>query len=144
MIGKQSKGIYQAIFFQIKFEFFQKQVIIIFDEKQILMVIALVVNMIIGIIALITGKTGEIITIACFGALSLYIISMVALIKHRKTEPELERPFRVPLYPLFPLIALVIASIALLAITIYNLKIAAVYFGIILFAYIWFYLSQKD
>ena len=40
---------------------------------------ALIFNMGIGIIALFTGETGEIITIACFGALSLYIVSMVAM-----------------------------------------------------------------
>jgi ethanolamine permease len=104
---------------------------------------ALIFNMGIGIVALLTGKTGEIITIACFGALTLYIISMAALLKLRRTEPDLERPFRVPLYPLFPIIALVIAAVALLAITLYNLKLAAVYFGLILFAYLWFYFSYK-
>ena len=60
---------------------------------------ALVINMLVGIIALLTGKTGEIITIACFGALSLYIVSMVSLFVLRRREPELERPFRVPLVP---------------------------------------------
>src|SRR5680860_919636 len=38
---------------------------------------ALVMNMGIGILALFTGKTSEIITIACFGALNLYIVSMI-------------------------------------------------------------------
>lgn len=45
---------------------------------------ALLVNMAIGIVALFTGKTGEIITIACFGALTLYIVSMVSLLVLRK------------------------------------------------------------
>ena len=67
---------------------------------------ALLVNMVIGIIAILTGKTGEIITIACFGALSLYVISMIAFFALRKKEPELERPFKVPMYPLFPAVAL--------------------------------------
>src|SRR5690606_32574161 len=40
---------------------------------------ALLVNMGIGILALLTGKTGEIITMSVFGALTLYIISMIAL-----------------------------------------------------------------
>ena len=60
----------------------------------------------VGIVALLTGKTGEIITIACFGAISLYIISMISLFALRRNEPHLERPFRVPFYPLFPAIAL--------------------------------------
>ncbi len=92
---------------------------------------ALLVNMAIGIIALLTGKTGEIITIACFGALTLYIISMISLFVLRKKEPELERPFKVPLYPLFPMLALSISVFSLVAMTVYNLKIAAVYFAIL-------------
>ncbi|MCB9052852.1 MAG: ethanolamine permease [Lewinellaceae bacterium] len=105
---------------------------------------ALLANMGVGIIALLTGKTGDIITIACFGALSLYIISMVALLKLRKKEPELERPFKVPLYPWFPIIALVIACIAFLAITIDNLTLAFVYFSLLLVAYIWFRLFYGE
>ncbi|MEZ4776577.1 MAG: ethanolamine permease [Bacteroidia bacterium] len=90
---------------------------------------ALIFNMIIGIIALLTGKTAEIITIACFGALCLYMISMVSLFVLRKREPELPRPFRVPLYPWFPAIALAISTVALIAITIYNPVLAAIFFG---------------
>ncbi|HEV8272777.1 MAG TPA: ethanolamine permease [Chitinophagaceae bacterium] len=89
---------------------------------------ALLINMIIGIIALFTGKTAEIITISVFGALTLYIVSMIALLQLRKTEPGLQRPFKVPMYPVFPIIALIIAVASLVAMTIYNLKLALVYF----------------
>ncbi len=105
---------------------------------------ALVVNMLIGIVALYTGKTGEVITIACFGALTLYIISMISLLALRKKEPNLERPFKVPFYPLSPILALIIASIAFLAITVYNPMLALIYFGILLVAYIWFKMSYKE
>ncbi|NND32028.1 MAG: amino acid permease, partial [Saprospiraceae bacterium] len=105
---------------------------------------ALLVNMLIGIVALLTGKTGEIITIACFGALSLYIISMISLLVLRKNEPHLARPFKVPLYPLSPTIALVIAGIAFVAITIYNPYLALIYFGILVLTFIWFRLSYKE
>ena len=106
---------------------------------------ALLFNMIIGIIALLTGKTGEIITIACFGALSLYIISMISLFRLRKNEPELERPFKVPLYPLFPSLALVIASVALIAITVYNPVLALIFFLImgLSFAGYWVLIKGK-
>jgi len=92
---------------------------------------ALVVNMGLGILALLTGKTGEIITIAVFGALTLYIISMLSLIQLRKKEPHLVRPFRVPLYPIFPFVALTIASFSFVAMAIFNLKLAGLYFLII-------------
>jgi ethanolamine permease len=85
----------------------------------------------IGIIALLTGKTSEIITISVFGALTLYIVSMIALLRLRKKEPNLERPFKVPIYPVFPVVALVIAVVSFVAMTIYNGKLAFVYFLIL-------------
>jgi ethanolamine permease len=54
---------------------------------------ALLVNMLIGIVALLTGKTSEIITISVFGALTLYIVSMVALLRLRKKEPQVRTSF---------------------------------------------------
>jgi len=89
---------------------------------------ALFINMIIGILALLTGKTGEIITISVFGALTLYVISMISVLKLRQKEPELHRPFRVPLYPVFPIIALVIASFSFVVMTLYNELLALIYF----------------
>jgi len=88
---------------------------------------ALAVNMILGIIALLSGKTSEIITLSVFGALTLYIFSMIALLRLRKKEPGLARPFRVPFYPLFPLTALVIAVISILAMAVYNFKLSLFY-----------------
>lgn len=96
---------------------------------------ALLVNMGIGIIALLTGRTSDIITISVFGALTLYIISMISLLRLRKTEPQLERPFKVPVYPLFPLVALSIAVFSFVAMTIYNTEMALVYFAILGIAY---------
>lgn len=104
---------------------------------------ALMINTGIGIIALLSGKAGEIITIACFGALTLYIISMISMIKLRMSFPDMERPFKVPFYPASPIIALVISSIALISITIYNPILAMVYAGLLLVAYIWFTVMYK-
>jgi ethanolamine permease len=99
---------------------------------------ALLFNMAIGIIALLTGKTAEIITISVFGALTLYIISMASLLVLRKKEPELSRPFRVPAYPAFPVIALVIALVSFIAMTIYNFNLAIFYVGLMGACYLLF------
>ncbi len=104
---------------------------------------ALLINMLIGIIALLTGKTSEIITIACFGALTLYVLSMITVIALRKKEPGMVRPFRVPFYPYFPVIALVIAFVSLIAMTTLNIKLALIYFGILALSYIWFHFAVK-
>jgi ethanolamine permease len=104
---------------------------------------ALLFNMAIGIIALFTGKTAEIITISVFGALTLYAISMVSVIKLRKSEPTLERPFKVPFYPLFPIIALVIAVGAFIAMTFFNQLLAIIYISIILTCFLAFKIHEK-
>jgi ethanolamine permease len=96
---------------------------------------ALLVNMGLGLLALFSGKTGEIITIAVFGALTLYVISMLSLIRLRKVEPNLPRPFRVPLYPVFPIVALLIATFSFVAMAIYNVKLVVIYFLIIGISY---------
>jgi ethanolamine permease len=99
---------------------------------------ALLINMIIGIIALLTGKTAAIITISVFGALTLYITSMISLILLRRNEPALERPFRVPFYPLFPVIALIIAVISFVAMSIYNTGLALIYILIMAICFVIF------
>lgn len=99
---------------------------------------ALLINMAIGIIALLTGKTSEIISISVFGALTLYIISMISLLILRRKEPQLSRPFKVPAYPAFPLIAMTIASVSLIAMIIYNFKLALFYFGLMMVCYLLF------
>jgi ethanolamine permease len=103
---------------------------------------ALLTNMGIGIIALFSGKTSEIITISVFGALTLYIISMVSVIKLRKTEPALHRPFKVPLFPLVPLVALIIAGVALLAMIWYNQILALIYTSIIILSFTFYKISS--
>jgi len=105
---------------------------------------ALLVNMFIGIIALLSGKTSEIITISVFGALTLYILSMISLLRLRKKEPMLQRPFRVSCYPFFPVTALVIASLSLIAMTFYNFKLALFYILLLILSYGLFKLLKKQ
>lgn len=105
---------------------------------------ALLLNMGIGILALLTGKTAEIITIAVFGALFLYFFSMISLIKLRMSEPELPRPFKVPFYPLFPYTALIITLVALIAMIVFNLVLFLLFFSIMLISVFIFLRLKKN
>lgn len=105
---------------------------------------ALLLNMGIGILALLTGKTAEIITIAVFGALFLYFFSMISLIKLRISEPELPRPFKVPFYPLFPYTALIITLVALIAMIVFNLVLFLLFFSIMLISVFIFLRLKKN
>ncbi|WP_083505270.1 ethanolamine permease [Pedobacter ginsenosidimutans] len=104
---------------------------------------ALIGNMMIGIIALLSGKTAEIIIISVFGALTLYIISMISVMVLRKKNPEMVRPFKTPVYPLFPIIALIISCVSFIAMLIYNLKLGLIYSGIVLGIFLLYKIFKK-
>lgn len=99
---------------------------------------ALWVNMCFGIIALFTNKTAEIITISVMGALSLYILAMLSMIQLRRKEPQLDRPFKAPLYPLTPIVALVLALVSLVFIAINNASLFFIYLGIHIICFLLF------
>ncbi|MFI5301466.1 MAG: amino acid permease [Polyangiales bacterium] len=104
---------------------------------------ALLANMVVGVVAILSGKTAEIITLSCFGAALLYALSMLALIRLRTTRPDLERPFRTPLYPLAPVTALVLAAICLVALAAANHAIAAIFVGLLAIGGAYYALTVK-
>jgi len=82
---------------------------------------ALLVNLVVGMVAILFLDTGGLITMSALGAVTLYVISMIALFRLRAQEPDLARPYRTPLYPYLPAIALVLAGFALVTMVYYNL-----------------------
>jgi ethanolamine permease len=88
---------------------------------------ALWLNMAVGTAALFSGKTSELITISVFGALSLYAVSTVALFRLRRAEPDLERPFRTPMYPFVPAVALLLIAASVVALALSNPRLALGY-----------------
>lgn len=104
---------------------------------------AIIVGTFIGIIALYTCKTDQIIIISALGAIVMYIMSMVSLFVLRVKEPHLERPFSAPFYPVFPAIALLITVISMGAIIYYNLKMSGVFFAGVIVAIVLFMLMGK-
>ena len=107
---------------------------------------ALLANTVVGMAALLTGKTAEIITIAVFGALTLYVMAMITMIRLRKQEPELERPFKAPFFPIAPWLALLIAGISFLAMAIQDIKLAGIYLALLAGSWLMFraFLTAKN
>ncbi len=105
---------------------------------------ALIFNTCLGIFALFTGKTGEIITIAIFGALTLYIFSLASLLKLRYSEPQLLRPFKVQYYPIMPILGLIICLICILAMAFQNQIIALLYLGFMAIGFCIFTFFHKN
>ncbi len=104
---------------------------------------ALLLNMLIGIVVLLTGKTDQIITISVFGAITLYIIALATLFVLRKNEPGMNRPFHVPLYPLAPLAALLIAIFSMVTMIYYNVSLALIYFAALIVCFVLFKVLKK-
>jgi ethanolamine permease len=79
---------------------------------------ALIFGGIIGIAAIAVGRTDLLIVLSVLGATLMYIISMLSLIKLRKKEPHLLRPFKT--YKYLPHFAIALTVLCLLAIIATN------------------------
>lgn len=99
---------------------------------------ALIVGGLIGVVAILSGRTAELITMSAFGALVLYIVSMAALFRLRATEPELARPYQAPFYPLFPAVALALSLGSLAVMFWFNQEIGLVFVAMFAVAFVWF------
>jgi ethanolamine permease len=86
--------------------------------------------------------TANLITMAVFGAIVMYITSMMSLFALRKNEPNLERPFAAVAYPLFPAIALGLATVSLVTMIYFNQQLTVVFFGLMALGYVYFSLTQ--
>lgn len=71
--------------------------------------------------------TANIVTLAVLGAIVMYLVSMAALFRLRRTEPGLQRSYRAPFYPVFPAIAFVLGLVCLVAMVWFNLLLTALF-----------------
>ena len=79
-----------------------------------------------------------IILIAVFGALTLYVLSSLAVLKLRRIAPELARPYKTPLYPFAPIVALVLSLVCLVAMIWTHPSLTIVYVAIVAAAWLLF------
>jgi ethanolamine permease len=87
--------------------------------------------------------TSNIVTMSVFGAIVLYIISMLSLFKLRKSEPNLARPFKAPLYPIFPAIALVLAVLCLVTMIYYNQIVFGLFVALFVISLGFYFATKK-
>ncbi len=99
---------------------------------------SLIVGGLVGLAALFSGTTGEIITLSVLGALVMYSVSLLSLFRLRRTEPALKRPFSTPFYPAVPVISLLLSVVCLLAIMYYNPGLSLIFGGLLLIAWVLF------
>jgi ethanolamine permease len=88
--------------------------------------------------------TANIVTMSVFGAIMMYIISMLALFKLRRTEPTMERSYSAPFYPYFPVFALFSALVCMGTMIYFNPLMAAIFCGFLFLGYLYFYSTQHQ
>lgn len=109
----------------------------------------------IGIVAIFSDEwvsfggqtlTANIVTMAVLGAIVMYLVSMAALFRLRRTEPLLERTYRAPFYPVFPAIALVLGVVCLGAMVWFNGLLTLLFMVLMALAYGYFLMTgaQRD
>jgi len=87
-------------------------------------VIALVANMLVGLLSIAFLDTAGLITLSALGAVTLYVVAMLAMIALRRNEPELPRPYRAPGGLAMPILALVLAAFSLVVMLVLNFNVA--------------------
>lgn len=85
----------------------------------------------VGAAATLSGKTDALITLSVLGALGVYGVSMAAVIRLRRTEPELERPFRAPLHPWPARIALALTAVSAVSVGVGSPTIVGVWAAVL-------------
>jgi amino acid transporter len=88
--------------------------------------------------------TANIVTMSVFGAIVMYIISMLSLFRLRRSAPDMERPFRAPLFPFFPAFALVAAVISLATMVYFNVLVATLFAIFLALGYVYFLLTRHQ
>ncbi len=111
---------------------------------------AIIAGAVVGVLAIAGDEfqfagqtlTANLITMSVFGAIVMYILSMMSLFQLRKTEPKLDRPFKAIAYPLFPAIALIISAISLVTMIYFNQQLSLIFFGLMVLGFVYFSMTQ--
>lgn len=73
-------------------------------------VFALIVQGVWSALLATSGKYGDLLDYVVFAALLFYIATVGAVFKLRKSQPQLQRPFKTPLYPIMPALYIILAA----------------------------------
>ena len=61
---------------------------------------------VLSVIYALSGQFNLLSDLAMFAVWSFYVLTFIGVMKLRKTHPNLNRPYKVPLYPVIPIIAI--------------------------------------
>ncbi|NOU30235.1 MAG: ethanolamine permease [Polyangiaceae bacterium] len=104
---------------------------------------ALLLNMACGIVAILSGKTGDLINLSVLGALVLYALASLSMMRLRRSEPDLVRPFRVPLYPLVPIVAAALSVVCAASVVVAHPLVGLTFVGVVAVAFVRFLVARR-
>lgn len=107
---------------------------------------ALTLTVVLSMLLLLFGKdlSGKLSDIATFFFILSYTLGFASLIRLRHTEPELVRPYKVPLYPFLPWFLLIISTLFLIGTVIGDLESSSFALVFIVISYPLFLLVKKQ
>ncbi|WP_312124982.1 ethanolamine permease [Pseudomonas sp.] len=114
---------------------------------------AIIAGGVVGVAAIYSGGlinlqgmslTAAMITMSVFGAIVMYIMSMLSLFRLRRTEPNLPRSYRAPGYPFVPALALAIALVCLVAMAWFNPVIGLVFLTFMGVGFVYFLFTARQ
>ena len=105
--------------------------------------VALIVPGVIGLVLSVTGDGARLLNIAVFGATISYALMMISHIVLRRTEPDLDRPYRTPGGVATTGVALVLAVLAVIATFIVDPTAAFITLGVYALFIIYFLLYSR-
>jgi ethanolamine permease len=114
--------------------------------------VAILAGGIVGIAAIYSDRlvqfggqtlTANIVTMSVLGALLMYVLSMVALFRLRRSEPNMARPFRALGYPWLPAWALLCTCVCMASVVWYNRAVALLFVLLLIAGYGCFRLGSR-
>jgi len=95
-------------------------------------IVAIIIQGLWSSILCTVGTFQQLITYAVFTVCIFFVLAAMAVMRLRKTRPDLHRPFRVPLYPLLPIVTLIANAALVINTIVADAKGSAIGIGIVL------------
>lgn len=79
----------------------------------------------------LSGSYGDLLNYCTFASLLFYMVTVAGLLRLRKTEPDMERPYKVVGYPVVPLLYLLLAGFVAVSLMVFEWKNSGIGLGIV-------------
>jgi APA family basic amino acid/polyamine antiporter len=90
----------------------------------------------------LSGSYGDLLNYCTFASLLFYMVTVAGLLRLRKTEPDMQRPYKVIGYPVVPVLYLLLAGFVAVSLMVFEWKNSGIGLGIVALGVPVYYLIQ--